>query len=193
MTHRGPFQPLPFCDSVFCDSVSNIHTTCFLMFGHQWKAKLSPDLFPGLTRTSDPPAMEEAQESSGESRVSKHPTCWVLEPEAALGLTALVLRNCQPCAEPLHGTAWQAPGLRQVDMGKGLSEGRRGPSWVAGQEQEGLKWTTLGAVQAGGGTTCKEANPHKQKLAYSINLSVFPLHYLFICILNCVYQKLFFY
>lgn len=82
--------------------VSNIHTT------NVWSLEESQaalHLFPERARTSGPPATGDAGESSGESWVSKHTTCWVCQ----LKLVRVPVLWSSPLTSPVpsHFTARQ--------------------------------------------------------------------------------------
>lgn len=134
----------------------NLFSTLWLLLQRQ---AAPSDLFSGRTRTSDPPAMGEEGESSKESTVSKHPICWVWAAEAALGPMLWFFPLVSPSLHVLAG--WICGGF----VGWGGWGWQEGTVRGSGKEQQGLEQPVVRVVQAGGGTTCKEQNPHEQKLA----------------------------
>lgn len=98
------------------------HTPIYFFLGHQevsnvWSLEESQaalHLFPERTRTTGPPAMGDAGESSGESRVSKHATCWVCPLKLVPALRSSPLTSPVPSRFParqLAGGRWICTGF----------------------------------------------------------------------------------
>ena len=87
MTHRGPFQPLPFCDSVILSP--NLRVICH----HVWCAIEVPETYPEYCIYRESKCYEEV-------RTGRSSVCWQMSPgdgNGRWGASLLAWPSCWGC------------------------------------------------------------------------------------------------